>query len=224
MDEWQSGDILAFHGTDVLSRAIKLKTSYPLDLWSCFDAPSHVGIVIWSEETNRYVLAESTTLCKHSCLFRKQLVSGAQAHLPQERIDDYRTRGGKVDHFRLVGINQLGGQELLKLQHYLIDYFVRRGVTYDYKGAAISGTLLATCRRWLPKADLESLFCSEMIAAVLMRIGMLNNDNPTFFSPGRLIKRLTKLGKIRKIRTIHKDHIRHHSSAKHPELVLNNAS
>jgi hypothetical protein len=51
----------------------------------------------------------------------------------------------------------------------------------------------------LPGADLQSLFCSELVAAILMRLNRLNHANPTGFSPARLLRTLVLLGKYHRV-------------------------
>ncbi|MBT6153663.1 MAG: hypothetical protein HOH82_03115, partial [Planctomycetaceae bacterium] len=48
--------------------------------------------------------------------------------------------------------------------------------------------------RLLPNADLNELFCSELVAAVLMRLSRLNRTNPTRYNPACLLRQLVREG------------------------------
>ena len=152
----------------------------------------HGGAPLW---------VESTTLCRHPCVIRRKCVSGAQAHLPSHRITDYVNAGGRVDLYRLTPIDQLSVAESGLLTRILITHFIRREVSYDTGGALLSGTRLFKHTRLLPRADLNQLFCSELAAKVLMRLGRLNRANPTKFNPATLIRRLVREGTIQFVRT-----------------------
>ena len=45
-----------------------------------------------------------------------------------------------------------------------------------------------------PQADLNELFCSELVAAVCMRLGRMNRSNPTKFNPACLLRELVRQG------------------------------
>ena len=82
----------------------------------------------------------------------------------------------------------------------MIRDFVFIQATYDTIGALISGTRLFKRTRLIPflskwlRIDLDALFCSEMIAAILQRTGHMNRDNPTKFSPATLVRTLVNQG------------------------------
>lgn len=95
--------------------------------------------------------------------------------------------------YRLVPSWRLDKSECELLERMLLD-FATRAIGYDMGGALLSGTRLLKWSRWMPGADLEQLFCSEMIAAALMRCHRLPQDNPTRYSPALLMRRLVKLG------------------------------
>jgi hypothetical protein len=122
-----------------------------------------------------------------------------QVHRPHTRIADYVRGGGRVDIYRLADIQQLSSAESRLLSRILIDHFVRRGVCYDLGGALLSGTRAFQLTRCFPTANLDELFCSELVAAVLMRLGRMNHANPTRFSPGRLLRELVRQGTYRRL-------------------------
>ena len=194
---FQSGDIAACFGTDLVGRLIRLATWSPLGPRGLRFGPSHVALISDSEQGPVWV--ESTTLCRHPCLVRGEQVSGCQAHEPQVRIHDYVASGGSVEIYRLAPIHQLGREEQLLLRRILFRHFLRDPVGYDVRGAILSGTRAMHWLGLLPGADLHSLFCSELVAALLMRLGRLNHANPTGYSPARLLRELVQLGKYQRV-------------------------
>ncbi len=72
-------------------------------------------------------------------------------------------------------------------------------VGFDLGGAILSGTRAIRWLGLLPGADLHSLFCSELVAAILMRLNRLNHANPTGFSPARLLRLLVTLGTYHRV-------------------------
>lgn len=195
---FQAGDILACHGRDVVSRGIRLATTWPLDPWSVFSPPSHVAICCrWHNEV---IAVESTSFPRRACLIQRKQVQGVQAHSPHEVIGDYRHACGRVDVYRLVGIHRLTNREDHDFSRWLIDEFVKPGIRYDTAGAILSAERISRLVHRMPNADLNQLFCSELIAAVLMRVGLMNQDNAALYSPGRLLRELLRLGKYKLIR------------------------
>ncbi|TWT43048.1 hypothetical protein KOR42_45080 [Thalassoglobus neptunius] len=203
VNAWQPGDVLACHGRDLTSAVIRSGTRWPLDPWSLWKPPSHVGIITRSQRLEgQPVLVESTTLNRHPCLIRGTICQGAQVQHIHERIDDYTAAGGSVDVYRLVGIHALDAREAARLEFDLVESFVHKfQATYDMRGALISAAKTYHLLNWMPKADQQHLFCSELIAAALMRIGLLNQANPAWYNPGRLIHELLRLGKYERIHT-----------------------
>lgn len=191
------GDLAACFGSDLISRVIRLGTFSLLAPRGLRLPPSHVAMICSRGTETLWV--ESTTLCDHPCRIRGLHTSGAQAHRPEERIGDYLAAGGAVEFYRLVDIDSFSRDEAALLSRILLDHFVRRGLNYDYGGAVLSGTRVFQRTRLFPGADLEHLFCSEMVAAVLMRLGRLNRENPARFHPGRLLRTLVRTGVYRRM-------------------------
>jgi hypothetical protein len=190
---FQPGDLVACYGTDWISRGIQLLTWSPFTARELRRGPSHLAIITESDRGLLWV--ESTTLCRHPCVVRGERVAGCQAHDPEQRIQDYLHAGGSVSVYRLTGINQLDESERQLLRRILFQHFLWTPVGYDLGGAILSG---ARAIRWLgllPGADLQSLFCSELVAAILMRLNRLNHANPTGFTPARLLRTLVVAGK-----------------------------
>jgi hypothetical protein len=196
----EAGDIYACWGSDVVSRGISLETSLlsfltgPSGLrWS----PSHVAIAAHHNSELRWY--ESTTMASRECLSACRRVAGAQVHSVRDRLRDYViAAAGRVDVYRLTAIDMLEFDEERMLAE-MMSTFVgdliekRDPVRYDSGGAIFSGTRFV---KWLPfsRADLNSVFCSELIAAVLQRLCRMNRDNPARYNPGMLLRRLVRQG------------------------------
>jgi hypothetical protein len=191
------GDIAACFGADAASRVISAGTWSPLAPAGLRWGPSHVALLC--EHDGRMTWVESTSHCRHACLVRRRPVNGAQAHLPEQRVQDYVSGGGRVDVYRLTEINRLSTAEGRLLTRILIDHFVCGGLRYDLGGALLSGTRAFQLTRLFPGADLDELFCSELVAALVMRLNRMNHANPTRFNPGRLMRELVRIGKYRRV-------------------------
>lgn len=190
--EFQPLDILACYGTGFTAKVISYGTASLLAPHRLRIGPSHVALIC--EYHGRSVWMESTTLCPHPCVILNQRIDGCQAHLPEIRLHDYVAAGGRVDLYRLSPIDSLSQAESDLVTKILVKHFIGKRVTYDLGGALLSGTRLFKRTRLLPQADLNELFCSELIAAVLMRIGRMNRANPTRFNPACLLRQLVRQG------------------------------
>jgi hypothetical protein len=195
--DWEAGDLVACYGGDPASRVISWGTASLFGPAGLRVGPSHVAMICLEE--GRPLWVESTTLSRRPCVVQSQVVSGAQAHSPDQRMADYASSGGRVERYRLTDINSLSRDESELLSRILVEYFVKRGASYDLRGALFSGTRVFQLSRLFPAADLESLFCSELVAAVLMRLNRMNHANPTRFNPARLLRLLVRTGKYRRI-------------------------
>ena len=192
---FQPLDIAACYGTGFTDRAISYGTASLLAPPRLRIGPSHVAVL--SQFRDSMVWVESTTLCQHPCAILGYPVDGCQAHLPEDRIRDYITTGGHVDLYRLSPIEKLSQSESELLTTILVRHFIGQRVTYDLGGALVSGTRLFKRTRLLPQADLNELFCSELVAAVCMRLGRMNRSNPTKFNPACLLRELVRQGTFR---------------------------
>jgi hypothetical protein len=192
-----AGDVMACYGIDTVSRIITLGTSSLLAPRGTRLAPSHVAII--AEFDGAPLWCESTTLADRQCILSHRLVRGVQVHHPEDRVRDYTDRGGRVLVFRLSPIDALDDEERDAVTQ-MIRAFVSVQATYDTIGALISGTRIFKRTRLIPllshwlHIDLDALFCSEMIAAILQRAGRMNRDNPTKFSPASLVRTLVNQG------------------------------
>ncbi len=192
MDEFQPLDLLACYGTDATARAITWLTASALAPQRLRLGPSHVAVIC--ERYGSPLWLESTTLCPHPCVVRGIKTTGVQGHLPEMRIDDYIRADGRVDVYRLSPVDRLSKIESELLTRILVRHFIGQQVTYDLGGALLSGTRLFKRTRLLPAADLNELFCSELVAKVLMRLGRINRANPTRYNPACLLRQLVREG------------------------------
>jgi len=198
--DFKPGDIAACHGDDWTSRVIRWGTCSLFSPPGLRLGPSHVALICdWRKEM---VWVESTTLCSRSCLLRGDRVSGAQVHQPIDRISDYLHHGGRVDIYRLSHFHRLSSQESHLLSRLVLNDFVRVNVRYDMGGALLSGTRVFQMTRLFPGANLDQLFCSELVAAVVMRLNRMNHANPSRFHPARLLRELVRTGKYRRYASI----------------------
>lgn len=197
--DFQPLDIAACFGTGFTSKAISYGTASLLAPSRLRIGPSHVAVLC--EFNGTMVWIESTTLCPHPCVILGYQFDGCQAHLPEDRIRDYVQKGGHVDLYRLSPIDRLSQQESELLTRILVRHFLGQRITYDLGGALISGTRLFKRTRLLPAADLNELFCSELVAAVLMRLGRMNRGNPTRFNPACLLRQVVRDGTFQFERT-----------------------
>lgn len=190
--KFEPGDIAACYGSCGASRLIELGTASVLAPPGLRIGPSHVAMLCEHRESMLWV--ESTSMCRRPCLLQKRIVRGTQAHLPEHRVCDYLRDGGRVDIYRLSPIHALTSAESRLLERILVRHFVRAGIDYDLGGALLSGTRFFRWSRLFPGADFHRLFCSELVAAVLMRLGRMNHENPTKYNPARLLRELVTRG------------------------------
>ena len=189
---FQPLDIAACYGTGLTAQTIRDDTASLLAPPRLRIGPSHVAVLC--EFRGSMVWVESTTLCPHPCVILGYQVDGCQAHLPEDRVRDYLASGGHVDLYRLSPIEKLSQSETELLTTILVRHFIGQRVTYDLGGALVSGSRLFKRTRLLPQADLNELFCSELVAAVCMRLGRMNRANPSRFNPACLLRELVRQG------------------------------
>lgn len=202
------GDIFACWGFEPLSRFISLETSlltWPFAPSGLRLSPSHVAIACprFAPHHSRCFWFESTTMTGRSCLERGHAVSGVQVHSVGLRAQDYLQQG-RVDLYRLTPINELSSDQVGAMRFDLISWFIRKGISYDAAFAVFSGArLIRTIDKLtgLLTPRMESVFCSQLIAAELMTIGLMNRDNPIRYNPGRLLRTLVRQGTYTRIRS-----------------------
>jgi len=200
-------DVFACWGADWMSKGISLETS--LTSWLTAPAglkwsPSHVAIACtrYAPDHDRTYWFESTSMARRLCLEAGRVVHGVQVHTIEDRIADYLRPGGRVVQYRLTDIDALDALEQANLRRILYSWVgdeTKPAASYDTTGAAFSGLRVLP---YLPcsRADIESLFCSELVAAVLQRCCLMNRSNPARFNPGRLLRTLVRQGTYKHLR------------------------
>lgn len=185
---FEPGDLLVFYGRDFTSRVIEWATR----------GPSHVGIICphpgqpgAEPGGGRLLLFESTTLCDEPCVLAGKCIQGVQAHDPRSRVAGYR---GTAALLRLMPAWRLADREIGLLHDWLMRV---ASEPYDLRGALLSGTKLFKWTACMPYPDLESLFCSELCAAALMRLQRLPLANPSLYNPASLVREVRRCGTYR---------------------------
>lgn len=195
---FEPADIFACYGACAAARVIRYGTASFFGPSGLRVGPSHVAICADIDPpaggAGLPVWIESTSLSKEPCIIHGVPVHGMQAHWPSDRIDEYRREGGRVDVYRLAEIQTLDANERALLNKILIEHMVRPGVSYDMHGAILSGLRVFKMSSLFPGADLDQLFCSEVVAAVLMRLNRMRRDNPTRYNPASLLRELVDHG------------------------------
>lgn len=193
----QAGDVFACWGSDWMSWLISLQTSRLLGPHHVRWAPSHVAIACprWYHEHQRQCYWwESTSITPRPCLETGKPVAGCQVHRIKDRIRDYVLAGGRVSVYRLTDFDTLRTVEVDLLRDFLGQCIQdQKPIQYDTAGALFSGTrIVRHFTMW--RNQLDRLFCSELLSAVLQRLGRMSRQNPSNFTPGRLMRRLITEG------------------------------
>lgn len=142
----------------------------------------HVGISVDD------LIFESTTSKRPVCQIQKVLVQGVQAHTLQELID--------TGFYKQIWQYPLR-PPLYKFEEDRLREFVhsKLGVPYDMRGAAESGGVIFNTLNYLFKGEnLQSLFCSEFVAASLNDINRLRTDDASRWNPNKLVRYLVRKG------------------------------
>lgn len=188
----EPGDIFACWGSDWISRGISLPTSSLIGPRGLRWAPSHVAIACqrFAPNESQCFWWESTSLTDRPCLESHRTVSGVQVHTIGARMQDYLQAGGRVSVYRLSRFDKLSHDERIDLRLFLYGLIAEE---YDTLGAVVSGTrLIRHVTLW--RNQLDTMFCSEMIAVVLQWLTLMCRENPSVFTPGRLLRQLVTQG------------------------------
>lgn len=176
----RSGDIIAFSGSDRVSNFIKAVTFGPIH---------HVGIVL--EMHGDLLLFESigTLGGRPPCLDAQKVVTGVQMHRLQDVLDF--VQGQKVYHLPIR--RALYPEESERLMYWL---YSKLGTPYNLAGAERSaGLVFRLLSSVMEPENLSSLFCSQMVAAALLDIGVFSTYNVDKFNPNALCRALYWAGK-----------------------------
>jgi hypothetical protein len=177
VNRFEPGDLLLFYGRTPLSRLIEVVT------WG----PSHVALCAW-HHSQGLLLYESTTLCPLPDALLGVPLSGVQAHQPEERIAAYDGRVARLAPAALWRYSRFELHLMAKMLAHL------HTCSYDTAGALVSGTCVFKWTALMPWPDLASLFCSELVTAVLMRLGRMPLANPALYNPASLVRKLRRCG------------------------------
>lgn len=195
------GDIAACWGVDLQSRIISLGTGRLCAPEGLRYGPSHVALIAPDFHKTRLLWYESTTKCGRDCIFHQKPISGVQVHRIEDRVEDYNEHGGQVVIYRMVDEALLEEHDYDYMGRMLLDY-LHDDIPYDMRGAIISG-LRVTCRMLsLLGVSRRHLFCSDMIASVLMRVDLMNLSDPDSFTPAGLLRTLVNDGKYRRLKAL----------------------
>lgn len=181
----QPGDVLGFSSCDAVGAGINLATM-GIPFWSI----SHVAIVAQSQAPDRLLLFESTTQHPQACAIQGRVVNGVQAHGPAPRVASYC---GKVWVYPISHrLEAVAARQLSRFCHGAL------GIPYDCLGAFRSRTLGFWERAALSRREqLNSLFCSEFVAAALRQVGAFPTRNASRWNPNKLLRTLVRRSVLR---------------------------
>jgi hypothetical protein len=188
-DESKAGDIIGFSGDSWISTLVNIAT-YGIPFWSL----SHVGVLGHADD-GRLMLFESTQLDGLPCEITGEVFLGTQAHQLEHVVEAYK---GKVWHYPVFRPLYAGEDE--RLTDFLM---ATLHAPYDRLGAFRSaGVGLSWIESLLHPDNLNSIFCSELVAAAYACIGLWATDNVSRWNPNRLVRRLRAAGVLRKPRRL----------------------
>lgn len=152
-----TGDIVLFSGKGFISWLIKKVTQSP---WS------HIGLVLKSTELDSILLWESTTLNNIPNLENGRVTSGVQLSSLSERIRHYKgTVGIRILEHRRT-------PEFISTILALKDEV--RGRKYEQNKIKLIRSALDLFWWQRNRKDLNSIFCSELVAEAYQRLGLLD--------------------------------------------------
>lgn len=181
----KTGDIVLFSGKGVFSKVIKLASK---SKWS------HVGMIVKVEGWDFVLLWESTTLNTAHDIDAGKRRKGVQIVALSQRLDKYK---GEIGVRHLNGV-ELNSDDITKLQELRLEVMHR---PYERNMVELVGSVLGSVFN-IAGGSLGSLFCSELVAEVYRRIGLLEADvkpnsfTPHSFSNGNLKLRKGSLSEI----------------------------
>jgi hypothetical protein len=185
----KAGDVVGFSGRSWLSAAVNVAT-YGIPLWGI----SHVGIMAKAPD-GRPLIFESTSLEDLPCEISHENFTGTQAH----RLDDIlRAYKGRAYHYPLY--RPLYPVEDERLTEFLMETI---HVPYDAMGAFRSaGIGLSWIESLFREQSLQTIFCSEWVAAAYAVTGLHATDHVSRWNPNRLTRHLRRHGILCKPRRL----------------------
>ena len=193
-DFFKPGGIIGVSGKCAMSRAIQIGTLSlpnigPLGRWG-WAGTSHVGIVcpVFGE----MIVYESTSFSRSPCVRTgRENPLGVQAHY----ISDIVEADGDVRYYPLE--RELYTHEVDRLSEFL-ESCLGRGYDTAGAGKTAGGLVSYFISKMFGKDRPEVMFCSELNAAALRAVGVLQTHNPAAWNPNFLIRFLYKEGVIGK--------------------------
>lgn len=187
-EELNTGDVVLFAGKGFVSGIVKF---FSRSKWS------HVGIIVKSNDLNMVLIWESTGLSKVKDMDTGKLVLGVQTVTLSDRLDEYKGE---------AWVRQYDGRVTKKMIAALAEFRREsKGKPYEKNYWQLAKSLLDFS--WLRpnKKDVSSLFCSELVAESLQRMGLVATDLPSneftprdFADGGDFEKHLVKGAKFKK--------------------------
>lgn len=175
---FNDGDVIGFSGVGLVSDGINLAT-YGIPRWNI----SHVGIVC-SYQGEQYMFESTTTNGEDRCAILGVRVCGVQAH----RLNTIVSRPGKVWRYPLARPLYTAEQRRLRLS--VVDCL---GLPYDFLGAGRSGgALVRILEKAFREEDMARVFCSELVAHCLTKVGLTYMLNASGQNPNSLVRRLSR--------------------------------
>lgn len=160
--------------------------------------PKAPALAAWDEDREPYRLffVESTTMASAVCAFAGVHTSGVQAQLPISRITGYRGRMWQWPVSDVARNHFIHDDEEFRSE--LAEYLLNRmGTRYDTLQAVNSATHYLKWLPWLSKADMRSIFCSELVIGAYRACGLLSPEViPAVYSPAGAFRKLHKAGII----------------------------
>ena len=174
-DILEPGDLILFSGKKFPSRMIQLGG------WTAW---SHVGIVIALDGWDTLMILESTTLSKLPDVLSGEQRSGVQMHRLSERL---RTYPGSFAYRKLIG------ERTPDVLQSMIDFHKEFG-QHPYEESYLE---LLRAQYDGPgghnEEDLTSLFCSELVAELYQRMGVISDElESNEYTPKNLAKRMVE--------------------------------
>jgi hypothetical protein len=153
----QTGDLVFFSGNGILSNIIKLFT---LSKWS------HVAIIIKIEDCDLIAILESTTMCNVRSLLTNKFEKGVQITPFSERLKKYN---GEIAIRKLDCAEIDRNSAIIKVRDKLI------GKPYEKSIKELFLSLIGN----RGKENLNSIFCSELVAESYQALGAINDEKPS---------------------------------------------
>jgi len=186
----KAGDIIGFSGRSWLSAGINVAT-YGFPLFGI----SHVGILANSPDGKLRIFESTTLEGEVPCEITGKVICGTQAHSLDFILKAYK---GRAYHYPLC--RTLYPHEDARLTEFLMSTI---GTPYDMMGAFRSGGIgLSWIESLFREQNLQTIFCSEWVAAAYSVTGLHASDHVSRWNPNRLVRHLRLHGILCKPRRL----------------------